>query len=245
MHYHGVSFFMDNTWVKLYRKLGTHPIMADAKALQVFIWILCRVDYKTGSMTTGRFIASQVLDMNPNTFKDVLKRLEDQHQIITTKSTNRFTVIQVRKWDKYQGPTPQRTPQATPSKHHIIKEYKNNKLDTNVSNGSPVSEPSKKYGNKDVGRVIEEFCSLTGLSKPSDREPRRWAYLFCTNKRMGVEHFRPCLEFLKEAWPKADILKIETVYRNFQVYERDVLKPSGKTMTEEERRRAELYANRR
>lgn len=54
--------------------------------------------------------------MNPNTIKDVLKRLEFRHHVITTMHTNKFTVISVSKWDKYQH-VPDSTPANTPTRH--------------------------------------------------------------------------------------------------------------------------------
>lgn len=137
---------------------------------------------------------------------------------------------------------PPATIAPTPAKSlSITITNKQDKLSTNVDNGET---PIKGYGNPSVSRIISEFCTLTGLSRPSDRDPRRWAWLFTSNGVMGVEHFTPCLQYLQQLWSKVDITKIETVYRNYSLYERDVLKRTNKTMTAEERRRADLYEGR-
>lgn len=95
---------MDNQgWIKLYRKLEDHPIMQDATALQIFIWILMKVNYKTGELTTGRFIAAEVLKMKPRTFhKALLERVQNKYKLVTLSSDNRKTTILVNKWKLYQ-----------------------------------------------------------------------------------------------------------------------------------------------
>lgn len=93
----------------------------------------------------------------------------------------------------------------------------------------------KEFGNESVNRILKEFSELTGLSRPADRNYRNWAHTFCRTKSMGVEKFAPCLKFL--LGKKLNITKIETVFRQFPTFERDML---GKTViaiprTEEEK----------
>src|SRR2546423_1066645 len=63
---------MHDTWIKLYRKAMEHPVFFDETAWRVWTWILMSVDYETGEMELGRFVASRDLRMNPNTFKSVI-----------------------------------------------------------------------------------------------------------------------------------------------------------------------------
>lgn len=122
---------MDNSWVKLYRKIAEHPVIKDAKACQVLLLLFTMVDKKTGKFTTGRFVMSRQLGMNPNTYKDVLKRLEKKYEIITTKSTNKYTEISLLNWANYQNTnlsSPLRNTNKTPTKHQqntTKQEYKN------------------------------------------------------------------------------------------------------------------------
>lgn len=120
-------------WVKLYRKLLDNDLFKDEKAFRVFIWILLTVD-RTGSMRVSRFRTAALLEINPNTFRSILSRLSVQHQVITINSTNKYSVIQVRNWSKYQD--------STPSKKEILhhqdttltrkEEYKNNNTDVEI-----------------------------------------------------------------------------------------------------------------
>ena len=54
---------MSDTWIKLYRKAMDHPVFFDETAWRVWTWILMSVDYETGEMDIGRFVASQDLKM--------------------------------------------------------------------------------------------------------------------------------------------------------------------------------------
>lgn len=92
---------MDNTWVKLYRKIAEHPVIKDAAACQILLLLFTKVDKKTGKFTTGRFILSEQLGMNPSTLYKVLKRLEKKYEMVTLDSNNKFTEISLLNWAKY------------------------------------------------------------------------------------------------------------------------------------------------
>lgn len=93
---------MDNTWVKLYRKLAENEVMKDDKALRIFIWLLLNVDKKSGTFTCGRYQIGLALDINPNTVYKAMKRLEEKYKIVTQSSNNKFTTISLLNWAKYQ-----------------------------------------------------------------------------------------------------------------------------------------------
>lgn len=94
---------MNVTYVKLYRKLlDNRQLWRDDTSLKVFIWLLLRVDYTTGKLETGRFVAAKDIGINPNTFYSSLKRLE-KLKIINTKSNNKFSEISILNWHKYQS----------------------------------------------------------------------------------------------------------------------------------------------
>lgn len=109
----------------------------------------------------------------------------------------------------------------------------------NIIDKSIMSEEltqGKDFGNLEVNRILEEFSQVTGLTKPSDQKPRQWAGNFARSKDKGVEMFRPCLEYLVNDL-KFNITKLETVFRQFSTYERDVLtrvRPGRKLTNEEE-----------
>lgn len=94
---------MENqTWIKLFRKIVDHDIFNDESAFRVFMWILCSCDYKTGTMKSGRFWASEILGIKPITYYDILRRLEKKYKVVTLSSNNKNTTILVNNWITYQ-----------------------------------------------------------------------------------------------------------------------------------------------
>jgi len=90
-----------NTWIKLYRSILDDPQLLKGDILKVWVWILLTVDHRTGSMTTGRKKAAEILGMKASTLYSVLKRLKVQ-QRIDTVSTPTYTTISVLNWAKFQ-----------------------------------------------------------------------------------------------------------------------------------------------
>ncbi len=94
---------MDNSWVKLYRKIADHDVFFDNNGLRVFIWLLTIVDKKTGIAKIGRSWGSTCVKLKEPTFYKVLKRLEKKYKIVTTNSNNQFTEVSLLNWAKYQA----------------------------------------------------------------------------------------------------------------------------------------------
>lgn len=81
---------MEETWIKLYRKIMKSPIWENEKALKIWIWCLLKATYeereqlvgqqivelKKGQFVFGRKKASDELQMNENTIYRYIKLLE-------------------------------------------------------------------------------------------------------------------------------------------------------------------------
>ena len=93
---------MNETWVKLYRKISDHEVIRDSHAVQVFVWVLTKVDRESGSFKTGRYVGAAQLGLKPITFYKTLSRLEKKYKVITQASNNQFTTIKLLNWAKYQ-----------------------------------------------------------------------------------------------------------------------------------------------
>jgi hypothetical protein len=94
---------MNEGWIKLHRKILENNILKDQTACIIFIWLLLKVDRKTGKKTVGRFWASEELGIKPTTFYQGLKRLEKKWKVLTQKTNNKFTEISLVNWYKYQS----------------------------------------------------------------------------------------------------------------------------------------------
>ena len=81
---------MEETWIKLYRKIMKSPIWENEKALKLWIWCLLKathedreqlvgqqiVELKKGQFVFGRKKASDEIQMNENTIYKYIKLLE-------------------------------------------------------------------------------------------------------------------------------------------------------------------------
>jgi hypothetical protein len=110
-------------WFKLHRKIMENPIFSDADLLRLWIFCLSKATYKQtkvmidkqevelypGQFVTGRFslYADYNLGVSPRkkvkdtTLWSWLKRLETYGNI-DIKTTNKYSVVTVLKWNEYQ-----------------------------------------------------------------------------------------------------------------------------------------------
>lgn len=163
------------TFVKLYRQTLDNELLArDNNAYIVFTKLLMRVNWKTGTMTTGRYKLGYLTNLKPTTAYAALKRLE-RNKMITTESTSHNTTVTVCNWYKYQSDdtsddslmTARRQPDDTINKNKRIKEEKNN---TNVLGIKP------QYGNVEVNKVMDCFEQSFGMKPTRLAENRKAAY---------------------------------------------------------------------
>jgi len=106
---------MDNTWVKLYRKIEENPHFRNPNYLAVWVWLLVKANHKErdelfggkritckpGQFTTGRKQLSMISGVSPSTLERILTLMESEQQIGQQKSSvNRL--ITIVNWDEYQ-----------------------------------------------------------------------------------------------------------------------------------------------
>lgn len=109
-------------WLKLYRSILDSAVFQDAEILKVWIWLLCNVAFeqhdticygkvihlKPGQIATGRKKIAQCTDLNENKVYRALTVLKSLGNI-EIKATNKYSIITVVNWDKYQDENVRRT----------------------------------------------------------------------------------------------------------------------------------------
>lgn len=109
-------------WLKLYRSILDSAVFQDAEVLKVWIWLLCSVAFeqhdticygkvihlKPGQIATGRKKIAQCTDLNENKVYRALTVLKSLGNI-EIKATNKYSIITVVNWDKYQDENGKRT----------------------------------------------------------------------------------------------------------------------------------------
>lgn len=141
---------MDNTYIKLFRKMLKWEWYGDTNTTRVFLHILLKANYKpskykglkidAGECVFGRKQWSEELGLSEQQVRTALNHLKSTNEI-TIKTTNKFSVITVEKWAFWQieegGVTNKSTNKLT-----------NNQPTTNQQ--LTTSKESKKVINKEL-----------------------------------------------------------------------------------------------
>ena len=102
---------MCNGWIKLHRKILDWEWFTSPSTLQLFIYLLLRANkedkkwrgilIKRGQLVTSVAIISEETKLSTQQVRTSLNRLKSTNEI-TSKTTNRFTLVTVCKYESYQ-----------------------------------------------------------------------------------------------------------------------------------------------
>lgn len=163
---------MHKGWIKLHRKILDNRMLKYDHNAYIIFTILLMSARRDGSYDTGRFKLAELIGINPNTVYATLKRLE-KSKMITQESNNKYTVIRICNWKKYQGDdntndnsqiTSRQQPDNT--KQELIIENKENS--TNVL-------LAKAYGNSELNKMFDYWTQQTGTPISSQLTANRRA----------------------------------------------------------------------
>ena len=141
---------MDNTYIKLFRKMLSWEWYKDTNTTRVFLHILLKANYKpskykghdvgAGECVFGRKQWSEDLGLSEQQVRTALSHLKSTNEI-TMRATNKFSIIKVEKWAFWQ----------------IEEGGATNKITNNLTNKQPTSnqqvttsKESKKVKNKEL-----------------------------------------------------------------------------------------------
>ena len=166
-------------WLKLYRSILDSAVFQDAEILKVWIWLLCNVAFeqhdticygkvihlKPGQIATGRKKIAQCTDLNENKVYRALTALKSLGNI-EIKATNKYSIITVVNWDKYQDENGKRTSseQQTNSKTTTEEQQDNNKR-TQHKNGKNGKKEKNIYICSFFQSVWDEYPKKLGKNK--------------------------------------------------------------------------------
>ena len=166
-------------WLKLYRSILDSTVFQDAEVLKVWIWLLCNVAFeqhdticygkvihlKPGQIATGRKKIAQCTDLNENKVYRALTALKSLGNI-EIKSTNKYSIITIVNWDKYQGENGNRTAneQQTNSKT-TAEEQQDNSKRTQHKNGKNGKKEKNIYICSFFQSVWDEYPKKLGKNK--------------------------------------------------------------------------------
>lgn len=195
-------------WLKLYRSILDSAVFQDAEILKVWIWLLCNVAFeqhdticygkvitlKPGQIATGRKKIAQCTGLNENKVYRALNALKSLGNI-EIKATNKYSIITVVNWDKYQEENGKRTTgeQQNNSKTTTEEQQGNNKR-TQHKNGNNGKNEKEIYMCPFFERAWDLFPNKKGKSAVSKKAMRELAEAGETVVIAAVEKYKEEIE---------------------------------------------------
>jgi hypothetical protein len=167
---------MSNGWIKIHRKFIEWQWFGNSEAVHLFLYILLKAnhadkmwqghDVKRGQLITSIGHLSIATGISQRSVRTLLKKFENTGEI-EVKTTNKFTLVSVCKYECYQiadeESDKQNVTQTTIKRQSTDKQLTTNKNDKNYKNEKNV---------ENIIPTLEEFCEygMKGL-KPGYRYP--------------------------------------------------------------------------
>ena len=183
-----------NGYINLHRKLIEWEWYSDPNTKSLFIHLLLTaswkdakwhgIEVKRGEVVTGRKELSKTLGISEQSIRTSLTRLKSTSEI-TSKTTNRYSVISIKNYDAYQQINQPANQQSTSNQPHLNKVISINNTNTKVLETKVV--PQK---NIYIECLLKEFELLFGFP-PTDKKSRFVAQAFRKNIEAFLKVFNP------------------------------------------------------
>ena len=148
---------MDTGWIKIHRRLLEWEWYDDTQVMRLFLHLLLRCNYvakkwhgqvvNAGEIIVGVSLFGKEVGLTHQQTRTALAKLESTGEI-TIKSTNRFSLITVIKWEDYQSDNKQINKQIT------NKQQTNNKQITTTKECK--NERMKESTNVDTEKIYKK-----------------------------------------------------------------------------------------
>jgi len=142
-------------WIKLHRSLLDWEWWDDPPTLKLYLYLLIKANHKEkkwrgqvvkpGQLVTGVHKLSECTKLSVQQVRTALKKLKSTNNL-TSKSTNRFSLITISGWEKHQCDHAEATSKSTSQLTN--KQQTNNKQITTNKNVKNVKNPFKEKINK-------------------------------------------------------------------------------------------------
>lgn len=191
-------------WLKLYRSILDSAVFQDAEVLKVWIWLLCNVAFeqhdticygkvihlKPGQIATGRKKIAQCTDLSENKVYRALTALKSLGNI-EIKSTNKYSIITVVNWEKYQDENGKRTANEQQTNNKTTaEEQQDDSKRTQHKNGKNGKNKKEIYMCPFFDRAWELFPNKKGKSAISKKAMRELAEAGETSVIAAIENYK-------------------------------------------------------
>lgn len=167
-------------WIRLHRRILDWEWYTDVNTKVLFMHLLLRASHKphkwmgmtieAGQLATGLFALSQETGLSVQNIRTSLNRLKSTNSI-TIKSTNRFSIITLLGWDRYQSKEVDQQANQQASQQTTNKQLTTNKNVKNVKN-TPTGGVEATHANQDINLFIERVNKVLPMKLPVDARTR-------------------------------------------------------------------------
>ena len=154
---------MDGGWIKLLRKFTRWGWYDDPPTKDVFLHLLLTANHqdkewrgeivRRGQVVTGRKKLAKETGLSEQQVRTALKKLHQTGEISTIKTTNRYTILSIEKYDSYQDgceiANQQSNQQATNKQPTSNQQATTNKNEKNEENEENNNTPHTPQGGDD------------------------------------------------------------------------------------------------
>lgn len=165
---------MADSWLKLYRKAQNSAAFQDPITWKVWTAILMGANWKRGQLLNGQILEPGQMLINQQEFSAILRISRQQlrtrflylkvQENITTKATNRGTLVTVCNWETYQGTDEDDQPADQPASN----QQATSKQPTSNQQATTEEEEERRRKKKEEGKEGEEERASSADDAASD-----------------------------------------------------------------------------
>lgn|GEM_PF-689640 len=229
---------MDIGYIKLYRKVTSSFVWTNSNMLKLWILCLTKASHKgsrfifngqeivvsSGQFVTGRAVIEK--EFNEGVTRDQqivgrtlwrwLKKFESE-QMLSIKSTTKYSVITINKWDEYQS-SDQQLSNGRPSSVQQLSTYKNEKNEKNEinnNNNNRVQDNEEVYPAELIQQLYHQFPTgllqgaLSDWLQEWPREMINFAIQISYDYGKELGSLKPYINAILKRWKDSGILTLE------------------------------------
>jgi hypothetical protein len=198
---------MSDGWIKLHRKLLDWEWFTDTPVLALFIYLVVSANHKPkkfrgheierGQTVIGLHSAAERTGLSPQKVRTALKKLKSTGEI-TSKSTNKFTIITICNYEKYQI--------QESAEQQALQQTNNKPLTTNKKERKKEIK-KKRLSVETYVPTAQMLIDIVEEKKPGknlgNRTARQWANsirLLVERDKESHEHVQNVLRWYSQNW---------------------------------------------
>lgn len=181
-------------WIKLHRKMVKWEWYDDHNTCRLFLHLLLTVNYKPtrwkgiellpGQRVFGLLKLSEECGLSVQTIRTCLTRLKSTREI-TIKSTNKFSILTIVKYDEYQIQEEEITIKSTNNQQTTNKQLTTSKED--ISSNEDISKEGGEAHAREAAPIFDKSFYISLLKRKERGEPltpQEKAYMQAYEKKL-------------------------------------------------------------